>query len=350
MELCKFQLLLNNLSNEFSERNVQSLIHICGELIPGGQRDNVRNGWEAFTILRHQNAIGDSPEKLKFLLQIVRELRPRRRDLVFMVRRYIEDNYEEAETIIDGVESNCDFSFAPRLQSPVSDDGNLGCSFRSRCFNCSCMCCCCDSCCCCVILSIFFLLMVVLSSLVWYTHIFPEVQDYRIKHPYVGPFAIAVFGFLALSFVSCVVYLCFRQQSTSQVLSPLSSVIDNNSTSNRAVRGDGSRAPSVSTRTSSNLPRMMVCSGSAGRVTGSSSFASSRAPSVSTRTSSNLPRTIVRSGSGGCVTRSSSFASSASCRHYSSDFTDFVDFVFKEDENNQKGKEESRSLAELRFF
>ena len=157
--------------------------------------------------------------------------------------------------------------------------------------------------------------MVVLSSLVWYTHIFPEVQDYRIKHPYVGPFAIAVFGFLALSFVSCVVYLCFRQQSTPQVLSPLSSVIDNNSTSNRAVRDDGSREPSVSTRTSSNLPR-----------------------------------TIVRSGSGGCVTRSSSFASSASCRHHSSDFTDFVDIVFKEDENNQKGKEKSRSLAELRFF
>ena len=347
MELCKFQLLLNNLSNEFSERNLQSLIHICGDLIPGGQRDNVRNGWDVFSILRHQNAIGDSPEKLKFLLQIVRELRPRRRDLVSMVKRYIEENCEEAETIIDGVESNCDFSFAPRL---VRDDGNLGCSFRSRCFNCSCSCGCCDSCCCCVILSIFFLLMVVLSALVWYTHIFPEVQDYRITRPYVGPFAIAVFGFLALSFASCVVYLYFRQQSTPQVLSPLSSVIDNNSTSNRAVRGDGSRAPSVSTRTSSNLPRTMVCSGSAGRVTGSSSFASSRAPSVSTRTSSNLPRMIARSGSAGRVTRSSSFASSASCRHHSSDFTDFVDFVFKQDENDQKGKEENGSSVELRFF
>ena len=319
MELCKFQLLLNNLSNEFSERNVQSLIHICGELIPGGQRDNVRNGWEVFTILRHQNAIGNSPEKLKFLLQMIRELRPRRRDLVSMVKRYIEDNYEEAETIIDGVvESNCDFSFAPRLLSPVSDDGNLGCSFRSRCFNCSCMCCCCDSCCCCVISSIFFLLMVVLSALVWYTHIFPEVQDYRIKHPYVGPFAIAVFGFLALSFASCVVYLCFRKQSTPQVLSPLSSVIDNNSASNRAVRDDGSRAPSVVTRTSSNFQ--------------------------------TLPSTIVRSGSAGRVTGSSSFASSASWRHHSSDCTDFIDFVFKENENDKKGKEENASSTELRFF
>ena len=191
-----------------------SLIHISGHLIPGGQRDNLRNGWQVFTILRHQNAIGDTPEKLKFLLQIMRELRPRRRDLVSMVKRYIEDNYEEAETIIDDVESHCDFTFPPRLVPPVGDDGNLGCSFRSRCFNCSCMCCCCDSCCCCVILSIFFLLMVVLSTLVWYTHIFLEVQDYRIKRPYVGPFAIAVFGFLALSFASCVGYLCLRQQNT----------------------------------------------------------------------------------------------------------------------------------------
>ena len=306
MELCKFQLLLNNLSNELNEKNVQSLIHICGELIPGGQRDNVRNGWEVFTILRHQNAIGDSPEKLKFLLQIVRELRPRRRDLVFMVMGYIEDNYEEAETIIDGVESNCDFSFAPRLQSPVSDDGNLGCSFRSGCFNCSCMCCCCDSCCCCVILSIFFLFMVVLSALVWYTPIFPEVQDYRITRPYVGPLAIAVFGFLALSFASCVGYLCFRKQST-QVLYPLSSVCDNNSTSNRAVRNDGSRAASVSTRSNSKTSFM------------------------------------VRSGS--------SFASTASGRHQSLDGTDFADYEFKEYENDKtKTKEGNDSLPQAEFI
>ena len=179
MELCKFQLLLNNLSNELNETNVRSLIHISGHLIPGGQRDNIRNGWDVLTTLRYQNAIGDSPEKLKFLLQIVTELRPRRTDLVDMVKRYIEDNYEEeeAETILGGVQSKCDFPFPPRFVSPSSDDGNLGCSFRSRCFNCSCMCCCCDSCCCCVILSIFFLLMVVLSALVWCTHIFPEVQD-----------------------------------------------------------------------------------------------------------------------------------------------------------------------------
>ena len=305
MELCKFQLLLNNLSNELSERNVQSLIHICGELIPGGQRDNVRNGWQVFTILRHQNAIGDTPEKLKLLLQIMRELRPRRRDLVSMVKRYIEDNYEEAETIIDGVESHSDFTFPPRLVSPVGDDGNLGCSFRSRCFNCSCMCCCCDSCCCCVILSIFFLLMVVLSTLVWYTHIFPEVQDYRIKRPYVGPFAIAVFGFLALSFASCVGYLCLRQQNT-EVSYPLSSVIDDNSTSNRAVRDDGSRAASVSTRTSGKTPS----------------------------------RTMVRSGSAGRVTGSSSFASTSSCRHHSSDYTDFLETVFTECDFDQKSKEE----------
>ena len=275
MALSKFQLLLNNLSNELNERNLQSLIHICGDLIPGGQRDNIRNGWQVFTILLHQDAIGDSPQKLQLLLQIVRELKPKRKDLVSMVKRYIEENYEEAEIILNDIESSGEFSFqSSRPPTPTLVDDS-GCLFRTSCFNCSCTRCCCNCCCCCAFLAIFFLLLTVTSVLVWYTRIFPEVQHYRKTHPhhqYVGPLVTFVFGFTAVSFLCMSVgYYCFQRHRGVASHTLLSDVDDK--TSNPVIH-DNSYSPSVSTRTSGTFPRKMRRSTSSGRVTASSSFAS----------------------------------------------------------------------------
>ena len=275
MALSKFQLLLNNLSNELNERNLQSLIHICGDLIPGGQRDNIRNGWQVFTILLHRDAIGDTPQKLQLLLQIVRELKPKRKDLVSMVKRYIEENYEEAEIILNDIESSGEFSFQssrPPTPTLVEDSG---CLFRTSCFNCSCTRCCCNCCCCCAFLAIFFLLLTVTSVLVWYTRIFPEVQHYRKTHPhhqYVGPLVTFVFGFTAVSFLCMSVgYYCFQRHRGVASHTLLSDVDDK--TSNQVIH-DNSYSPSVSTRTSGTFPRKMRRSTSSGRVTASSSFAS----------------------------------------------------------------------------
>ena len=273
LDLDKFQLLLNNLSNELSERNLQSLIHICGELIPGARQDNLTNGLQVFTILRHQNAIGDSPEKLKNLLKLMTELRPRRGDLVSKVKRYIEQNRQDAETILNDVESSGEFSFrSSRPPTPIgSEESYSGCLLRTGCFNCSCTRCCCDCCCCCAILAIFFLLLAVASALVWYT--VPGLDNYRDNNKSAGPLVIISFGLLAVFFFALGVgYHCFRRYCGVARYTLLSDVDDK--TSNQAVH-DNSYAASVATRTScETFPRKMYRSTSSGRMTASSSFAS----------------------------------------------------------------------------
>ena len=273
LDLDKFQLLLNNLSNELSERNLQSLIHICGELIPGARQDNLTNGLQVFTILRQQNAIGDSPEKLKNLLKLMTELRPKRGDLVSKVKRYIEQNRQDAETILNDVESSGEFSFrSSRPPTPIGAEES-GCLVRTGCFNCSCTRCCCDCCCCCAILAIFFLLLAVASALVWYAVPGHRLDNYRQNNAFVGPIIIISFGLLAVfSFALGVGYHCFRRYCGVTRYALLSDVDDK--TSNQAVH-DNSYAASVTTRTScETFPRKMYRSTSSGRMTASSSFAS----------------------------------------------------------------------------
>ena len=106
MVLDPFQILLNNLSNELHERNLQSLIHVCGELIPGGQRERISSGWDIFSILRHQNVIGSEPKKMVNLLLIIKELKPKRRDLVNMIKRHVQECYEQPEVILQDFESS----------------------------------------------------------------------------------------------------------------------------------------------------------------------------------------------------------------------------------------------------
>ena len=95
VSISPFKILLNNLNSELAQRNLESLVHVCGELIPGGQRGRITSGWEVFSILLRQSANGEEPRKMTFLLGIINELRPKRRDLVGMVKRYIEEHYEQ---------------------------------------------------------------------------------------------------------------------------------------------------------------------------------------------------------------------------------------------------------------
>ena len=49
------------------------IVHI---LQTGAQREKINNGLEFFRILSHQNKIGEEPDQMKFLLRIIREMRP----------------------------------------------------------------------------------------------------------------------------------------------------------------------------------------------------------------------------------------------------------------------------------
>ena len=281
-----FTLLLNDLNNELNQRNLQSLIHVCESLIPGGQRETINSGWQVFSILRQQNAIGKEPEKMKFLLRIIRELRPKRRDLVKMVKLHIQDNYEQPEKILDDLESSSDGHITPRPATPVLVDAEC-CSVRCGCCGCcNCNCIpCCGGCCCCVILAILFAFFTAVAALVWYSDIFDSVHEYfhTSKHHDLfktGKFIIGVLGFIVACCLSCGVYLHVKRRNPDPGYAVLSSAAcDTASWSNQPICG--SYAASDATRTScsafagrTDRQTTHECTCSTGRITASSSLVS----------------------------------------------------------------------------
>ena len=80
--------------------------------------------------------------KMAFLFGIIKELRPQRKDLVNMVKRYIEDHYREPQKIMDGYENSSDYYIlvSPPSAMPLpgeSDEEDCQCSARSRCCSCN---------------------------------------------------------------------------------------------------------------------------------------------------------------------------------------------------------------------
>lgn len=79
--------------------------------------------------------------KIAFL-GIIKELRPQRKDLVNMVKRYIEDHYREPQKIMDDSENSSDYYILVTPPSAIplpgeSDEEDCQCSARSRCCSCN---------------------------------------------------------------------------------------------------------------------------------------------------------------------------------------------------------------------
>ena len=208
-----FTLLLNRLSNHLDQSNIQSLIHICEDYISVPQRETINSGWQVFTILRHHNKIGEEAEKMKFLLRIIREMRPKRKDLVEKVERYIKKYCDQPDTILDDLpddlqsSSEVDPPSRPRTPPPLPFVDPECCSVRCGC-RCNCNTCC--GRCCCVILAILSSFSAVIAALVWYSNLFPQgVQDYLQNNDLnrAGPVVISVLGLIAVCCVSRAAYL-----------------------------------------------------------------------------------------------------------------------------------------------
>ena len=275
-----FQLLLNNLSDELHERNLHSLIHVCGDLIPGAQRERIATGWHAFTILRQRNVIGSEPEKMKNLLAIIKELRPSRKDLVLKIKRHIQDNYEEPGLILNDLDSSSDSPLPFRVTSrPSTSTPNIHqedcCRIHCSGLVCSCNPCC-DACCCCVILAILFTLLAVVTLMAW-------SFAFKDDHPEISREVVAsvvgVFGFLAVCSVISVIYFryCRPRDNLNYTVLPASLDIRSNL---------ASYATSDSLRTSYNSmgqriesPRYECSCSQSGQNTATSSL-TSRASSV----------------------------------------------------------------------
>lgn len=208
-----FQKLLNNLNHELNERNLESLIYVCGKHIPGSQRERISSGWGVFNILRHQNVIGSEREKIHNLLEIIKELRPKRRDLVSLVKQHIRDCYENPETILEDLQSSweCIGTGLPdtssRSSSTINDDECCRC-----CGCCSCNCDCCNACYVCVTLGFLFSLLFIVAVSVWYYIIptFTKVSksDGVIQHA--GLPVVLILAFLAVVSFVCACCVKFR--------------------------------------------------------------------------------------------------------------------------------------------
>ena len=278
-----FSILLNNLSNELEDKDLQSLKNVCAEYIPGGERERIRIGWDVFNILLRQNVIGSKPEKIASLLAIIKELR--RRDLVHMIKKHIQQHYENPEMIYNYVTVSESMSgpkivySSNRIQS--DEQGSTSCCVQDWC------CCkltcysspCCDLSCCCVILAILFAFCTVAAVLAWYADI-PEVTLYlNSKEDWkkAGPYIIVVLTLFALCLAFSGIYFLLRSRRIATSCSQ-----DNESIMNEAICRPGSRSASNSGLTTPVLTRDESMFGS-NPVTASCSLSSiaSRIPQVS---------------------------------------------------------------------
>ena len=78
-----FKILLNNISHELDEENLRSLLSLSA--VPGSLKSRMKDGWMLFDYLMKVNFI--SKDKLGNLRELLRRMRPKRRDLSMNILR-----------------------------------------------------------------------------------------------------------------------------------------------------------------------------------------------------------------------------------------------------------------------
>ena len=205
-----FNILLNNLSSDLSKLNLHNLVNVCGELISEVERERISSGWDVFKILIRRNAIGEEPRRMAFLLRVIKELRPKRRDLVSMVKRYIEDNYDQPQEILNDFESSSgEYMIIQRYSHPVPGED---CCLNVRCGCCSCNLRCTQCCswfCCLMIAATTIILLAVMLLSLWYGNIVR--QNFKVASPG-GEIVIGVLFVLAICVFSLGIYIKRRNR------------------------------------------------------------------------------------------------------------------------------------------
>ncbi|CAB3982375.1 FAS-associated death domain [Paramuricea clavata] len=126
-----FRLLLNEISYELTEQNLQSLIHIYG--VPGGVKKQINDGLALFGYMITQDYI--SRDKIGNLRKLIRQLRPRRKDLVRLV-----DNYIKKEKLV--ISGSLEQSHENKRPVTIDDETTTSCNIDCACFdlNLNCLC------------------------------------------------------------------------------------------------------------------------------------------------------------------------------------------------------------------
>jgi hypothetical protein len=197
-----FRLLLNEISHELTDQNLQSLIYIYN--VPGGIQIN--NGLALFGYMMKQDFI--SREKIGNLRNLMRKVRPRRKDLVRLVDDYIKKEFQtdDVRLVLDDFSESWEQVIATRRGSPISHDEEA--VFKLDCPYMNCVCHRVPSCYGLVI--VLLLLAIFLTALFWYSGVSSSINlnpDLKNAGVY-----IILSEFLALLVV---VVLCFRERLAS---------------------------------------------------------------------------------------------------------------------------------------
>ncbi|XP_031548945.1 uncharacterized protein LOC116286535 [Actinia tenebrosa] len=246
-----FNILLNSISNDLSPRNLHSLVHICEPYIPESEREEIENGLDVFRILKHRNVIGDDQEKARNLEEIVKAMKPKRRDIIKKVRTFIRTNYDPEYDIQSSGESfvyceppavlvenrreplplhRYDSSGLESLSVPCSPSGEV----RNTENHCS-MDCCCWGCNCyarripaCVLLIMTGIMasLTFLSSLLWFKKIPENLHSKLIgsEGSKAGKYVVPCFGLATIAFL---IWWIYRKVRGNQIQIPYNGFTNN---------------------------------------------------------------------------------------------------------------------------
>ncbi|CAB3982372.1 FAS-associated death domain [Paramuricea clavata] len=132
-----FRLLLNEISHQLTDDNLRSLIHIYN--VPGGIRRNMNDGLALFDYMITQDYI--SREKIGNLRNLIRKLRPRRKDLVRVVDNYIKKEFQtdDVRLVLDDFSESWEqIPLVNKSGSPVLYDETGVCKIDCGYLNCVC--------------------------------------------------------------------------------------------------------------------------------------------------------------------------------------------------------------------
>jgi hypothetical protein len=131
-----FRLLLNEISHQLTDDNLRSLIHIYN--VPGAVRRNMNDGLAFFDYMITQDYI--SREKIGNLRNLIRKLRPRRKDLVRVVDNYIKKEFQtnDIRLVLDDFSESWEQIPLVRSGSPALYDETAAC--KIDCGDLSCVC------------------------------------------------------------------------------------------------------------------------------------------------------------------------------------------------------------------
>lgn len=181
-----FKILLNNISHELDEENLRSLLSLSA--VPGSLKSRMKDGWMLFDWLLKVNFI--SRDKLGNLRELLRRMRPKRRDLVSLVDEYIKKEYDTDD--LSEVIHNFSDSLEKHLVISMDDSQTACCKFNCECYwrfpSCY------------VPLIAFVSILLIFACMSWYEDV-PKITEYLNSHEdrkKLGKYVIAALFLLLL--------------------------------------------------------------------------------------------------------------------------------------------------------